>query len=174
MAEEFRYIVRVAGKDLNGSLAIWRSMLSIKGVNHRMAKVIAKAFEKETGISSETPVGTIPEDMDKKLEHVLLNPTQYQIPAWMFNRRNDFETGENIHHIMADLDFDKRKDLERVKIIRSYKGIRHSLGLPVRGQRTRSSFRQRGKTVGVMKKDAVKSAAPATAATAPKKEEKKK
>ncbi len=37
--------------------------------------------------------------------------------------------------------------------IRCYKGIRHETGQPVRGQRTRSSFRTQ-KTVGVVKKKA--------------------
>ena len=34
---------------------------------------------------------------------------------------------------------------------KSYKGVRHMLGLPARGQRTKSSFRK-GKTVGVVRK----------------------
>ncbi len=37
--------------------------------------------------------------------------------------------------------------------MRSYKGIRHIHGQPVRGQRTRSNFRRnKGKVVGVVKK----------------------
>ena len=35
--------------------------------------------------------------------------------------------------------------------MRSYKGIRHIQGQPVRGQRTRSHFRVRGKSTGVRK-----------------------
>ena len=40
-----------------------------------------------------------------------------------------------------------------MKKIKSYKGMRHAYGLPVRGQRTRGNFRK-GVTVGVMKKAA--------------------
>ena len=46
-------------------------------------------------------------------------------------------------------------DIKRLKNIGTYRGLRHSQGLPVRGQRTRSNARtKRGKkrTVGAMKK----------------------
>jgi small subunit ribosomal protein S13 len=45
--------------------------------------------------------------------------------------------------------------------MRSYKGVRHQLGQPVRGQRTRSTFRTSKRAVGVMKKSAAKPAAKA-------------
>lgn len=38
--------------------------------------------------------------------------------------------------------------------MRAYRGVRHQHGLPVRGQRTRGSFRK-NKTVGVQKKKAM-------------------
>jgi small subunit ribosomal protein S13 len=46
-----------------------------------------------------------------------------------------------------------REDLNRLRKTRSYRGIRHELGLPVRGQRTKSSFRT-GRTIGVSRKKA--------------------
>ena len=47
----------------------------------------------------------------------------------------------------------KEFDIKRMKKMRSYKGIRHASGLPVRGQRTKSHFRKKGKNkaVGVSK-----------------------
>jgi small subunit ribosomal protein S13 len=48
------------------------------------------------------------------------------------------------------------ESIKRLQVIGSYRGIRHSKGLPVRGQRTRSNARtKRGKrkTIGAMKKD---------------------
>jgi len=47
------------------------------------------------------------------------------------------------------------QDIERLKAIRCYRGIRHIRNLPVRGQRTRSNARtKRGKrrTIGAIKK----------------------
>ena len=51
---------------------------------------------------------------------------------------------------------------KRLQMIKSYKGMRHAAGLPVRGQRTKSNFRKnKGKgSLGVKKKTA---AAPAPA-----------
>ncbi|MBM3205719.1 30S ribosomal protein S13 [Candidatus Shapirobacteria bacterium] len=47
-------------------------------------------------------------------------------------------------------------DIQRLKSIGAYRGLRHTKGLPVRGQRTRSNARtKRGKrkTIGAMKKE---------------------
>ena len=70
----------------------------------------------------------------------------------MKNRRSDPETGVTSHLYGSDLDMKKEFDIKRMKKIKSYKGIRHTMKLPVRGQRTRSHFRKGGKAVGVMKK----------------------
>ena len=71
----------------------------------------------------------------------------------MLNRRNDYETGETVHLIESDLMMRLRDDLNRMKKVRSYKGKRHEVGLPVRGQRTKSTFRK-GTSVGVRKRRA--------------------
>jgi small subunit ribosomal protein S13 len=44
-----------------------------------------------------------------------------------------------------------KEDIEREKRIKSWRGIRHALGLKVRGQRTRTTGRT-GITVGVKRK----------------------
>lgn len=49
-----------------------------------------------------------------------------------------------------------RNNIESLKRIKTYRGLRHSMGLPVRGQRTRTNARTRKgkkKTVGAMTKD---------------------
>lgn len=58
--------------------------------------------------------------------------------------------------VEGDLRKEVGENIKRLKEIGSYRGIRHSKGLPVRGQRTRSNARtKRGKrvTIGAMKKD---------------------
>lgn len=169
MEKEIRYIVRIAGKDLNGNLPICIALNSIKGLSHRTSKNAAIVFERETKIPFDSKLGLIPEDMDKKLEEIVLNPEKFGIPDWSMNRQKDLETGQNKHLLMADLDFSLRNDLKRMNETKSYKGLRHSWGLTVRGQRTKSTHRGKGGTVGVLKKDA-KAAATAT----PKKEDAKK
>ncbi|MCX6798733.1 MAG: 30S ribosomal protein S13 [Candidatus Diapherotrites archaeon] len=170
---EIRYIVRIAGRDLNGNLPIYRALARIRGIGIRMAKNIGIAFEDKTGIGYETKLGDMPEDMDKQLEEIVLNPGKFGVPAWCLNRRNDWETGETKHIVMGDLQFQLRKDLQRLNEIKSYRGLRHSWGLPVRGQRTKSTHRGKGAVVGVFKKDAAKAAAPAAAAAGAKGAEKK-
>jgi len=72
----------------------------------------------------------------------------------MANRRRDLETNENKHLIVADLDYTRENDIKRLRKLKTYKGDRHSKGLPARGQRTRSNFRKnKGKvTLGVQRK----------------------
>ncbi|MDY6765027.1 MAG: 30S ribosomal protein S13, partial [Halobacteria archaeon] len=69
-------------------------------------------------------------------------------PEWMLNREKDYYTGEDRHVVGRDVEIVREEDINRMKKIRSYKGIRHERGQKVRGQRTRSTGRTGG-TVGV-------------------------
>jgi small subunit ribosomal protein S13 len=58
--------------------------------------------------------------------------------------------------VEGDLRKQVGENIKRLKVIGTYRGIRHGKGLPVRGQRTRVNARtKRGKrkTIGAMKKD---------------------
>lgn len=60
------------------------------------------------------------------------------------------------YKIEGDLKTDIAANIRRLKETGSYRGIRHTRGLPVRGQRTRSNARtKRGKrmTIGAIKKE---------------------
>ena len=88
----------------------------------------------------------------KRIEEVIVNPLKFGIPSWMLNRRKDMETGEDRHLVVNDLIFTQETDVKMMKKMRTYKGVRHMLGGPVRGQRTRSNFRKnKGKVMGVKK-----------------------
>lgn len=59
--------------------------------------------------------------------------------------------------VEGDLKKDIRESIDRLRAIRCYRGIRHMVGLPVRGQRTKSNARTRKgrkKTVGSLTKEA--------------------
>jgi small subunit ribosomal protein S13 len=57
---------------------------------------------------------------------------------------------EDDHEIEGGLKQKTFRDIKRLKDIRCYRGIRHKLGLPVRGQRTRCNARTRkGKGIAV-------------------------
>ena len=58
--------------------------------------------------------------------------------------------------VEGDLRKEIRENIQRLKRIASYRGSRHSAGLPVRGQRTRTNartLRGKRKTIGAMKKE---------------------
>ncbi len=167
---EVRYIVRIAGRDINGNLPIYRALTKIKGIGIRLARIMAYEFQKQHGVAYNLPLGQLPEDMDAKLEAIALAPAAHRVPEWALNRKKTNE-GKSTHLIMSDLDFAIRTDMQTMRKLKSYKGIRHSLGLTVRGQRTRTSGRKRGSSVGVEKKVEAKPAAGAKPAA---KEEKKK
>ena len=59
--------------------------------------------------------------------------------------------------IEGDLKKEIRENIDRLKAIHSYRGIRHIVSLPVRGQRTKTNSRTRKgkkKTVGSLTKEA--------------------
>jgi len=59
--------------------------------------------------------------------------------------------------VEGDLKREIRENIDRLKAIKAYRGIRHLVGLPVRGQRTKSNARTRKgkrKTVGSLTKEA--------------------
>lgn len=64
---------------------------------------------------------------------------------------------EKGHKVEGDLREELNGNIKRLREIGAYRGVRHSRGLPSRGQRTRSNARtKRGKrkTVGALKKEA--------------------
>jgi small subunit ribosomal protein S13 len=144
--QDVTQLVRLAGVVVNGRLPLPKALMKIKGIGPR----IAETFIIKAGFSNETQVGTLKEaeiaDIEKKLEDL-----NTMLPAWMLNRRKDYVTGVDFHKVGPELEMTRREDINRDKKIRSYRGIRHSLDLPVRGQRTRSSFRT-GTTLGVSRK----------------------
>jgi len=69
----------------------------------------------------------------------------------MLNRQKDPETGENKLLIGPDLLLQHKTDVDRMIRKRSWRGVRHSRGLKVRGQRTKSTGRRSG-SLGVSRK----------------------
>ncbi|MBI2545651.1 30S ribosomal protein S13 [Candidatus Woesearchaeota archaeon] len=152
-AEEIRHLVRIANTDLDGRKPVYYALTKIKGVNYMFSNFVATAAKvdkhKKTGLLSDGEV--------KRLEEAVKNPMIHNPPAWLLNRRKDAETGKDVHLTAADLDFAKDTDIKIMKKIKSYRGVRHILGLPVRGQRTKSNFRKnKGKVMGVKRKPGAK------------------
>ena len=150
-----RKIVRIAATDIDGSTQLLRGLRKIKGVSFMYANAVCRKADidgrKKLSDMSAEEVKRIGEDVNKP-----------GISFWLLNRRKDPETGRNMHFIGPELDLHKREDINMLRRMRAYRGVRHEFGLPVRGQRTRSSFRTQ-KTVGVAKKKIMAAAKPAAA-----------
>ncbi len=144
--QKLKGIVRLAGRDLKGSRRIQSAISGLKGIGSSMAKAMVYS----AGIDGTQKVGSLSDEQIKSLEKVFDDPVKYGIPKYMLNRRKDFETGEDLHLLGGDIEMAEREDISREKDIQSRRGIRHQRGLPVRGQRTRSTGRK-GMTVGVQR-----------------------
>jgi small subunit ribosomal protein S13 len=141
--KEEQKIVRVGETNLDGTKTVGVAIRKIKGVSFSYANAVAKV----SGFENKR-LGELSEEELNLLEDIMVNPEKHSLPSWCFNRRKDPNSGTDKHLIMSQLDLTQKMDINEEKRIKSYVGIRHILGLPVRGQRTRSSFRK-GKVVGV-------------------------
>ncbi len=146
MAQETKRIVRVMTTDIDGQLSVERALRRIKGVSFMFSKSVCTA----TQTDGKRKIGDLSEEEVKTIEAFIKDP---KLPDWMLNRRKDPETGKDLHLSMAQQQLKKREDINTLRRIRAYRGIRHELGQPTRGQRTRSTFRTQ-KAVGVSKKKA--------------------
>ncbi len=154
-------IVRIAGKDVDGSLPIARALDEVKGVGASMAHAMTIMAEAKLGISPETEIGSLDEEKITKLESLIKEPAKYGVPSFIMKIDKDFETGKDMHVVGNDLIFNTRQDVSRDITLRVWRGMRHQYGQKVRGQHTRSTGRK-GATVGVMKKAVLQKGAAST------------
>src|SRR3989344_6752035 len=162
MATDTRKLVRFMRRDLPGDVTLERSLTHLKGIGPSMAR----AIRMKSGLPKETRIGDLEQNKIELLIKLIENVSKQNFPPWLLNRRKDYTTGITTHLFEADLDFAQREDVQRMKRMRSYKGIRHIYGLKVRGQRTRSTGRTGG-ILGVVRKGTV-APAPKPAGTAGK------
>jgi len=139
--------VRIVGTDIPGDLKVVYGLALIKGVGINFSYALCRLL----GIDPNKRIGFLTDAEVEKIENAIANPSAIGIPAWMLNRRKDYETGRDLHLVGADLIYYVKKDIEREKRIKSWRGIRHALGLKVRGQRTATTGRI-GMTVGVKRR----------------------
>ena len=152
--DNFRYLVRIVNTDLDGKKQIVDALRKIRGIGFMFANAICIC----AGIDNRRKTGYLLDAEVAKIDEVIRNPAKFNIPSWMYNRRRDAETGADMHLVTVDLKFMQENDIKLMKKIRSYKGVRHSIDQPVRGQKTRSNFRKnKGKVQGVKRGNKAKS-----------------
>lgn len=170
--QDYRHIVRIVGKDIPGDKKLSVGLTHIKGVGYNYANALIGVL----GLNPNSNIGFLTETQVGQIEKALKDPVSINFPSWIYNRRKDVETGTNTHLITSDVAFTVRNDIEREKLSNSWRGFRHTYGLKVRGQRTRTTGRK-GASVGVKKGGKVlpagvapaegAAAAPAAAGAAP-------
>ena len=147
--EELDTLVRILGYDIPGSKNLYVGLTKIKGVSWTVSNAVCVKLN----FPRSKKIAELSKEEIHKIEEFIRALT---IPDFLKNRRFDLETGETKHFIGTDLDMKREFDIKRLIKMKSYVGIRHASGQPVRGQSTRSHFRKREhkKSTGI-KKDGV-------------------
>ncbi len=148
MSQEYKHIVRVASADIDGQENLLQGLTKIKGVGLRIAKSIINQLE----LDPSQRLGFITDETIAGIELIIKDPVAAGLPDWYVNRPRDRMSGRMMHLIGSDLEFAHKNDIDRLRRIKSWRGIRHSLGLKVRGQHTRTTGRG-GIAVGVSRKN---------------------
>jgi small subunit ribosomal protein S13 len=144
--EEFKHILRIAGKDIDGSRKSVVALSQVKGVGYNLSQVILQSLN----INPYLRIGFLTNKELSDIENAIRNISTVGVPKWYLNRQKDMDTGTDMHLITSDLDFTQSNDVEREKSVMSWRGYRHMFGLRVRGQCTRTTGRK-ATAVGVKK-----------------------
>ncbi|MEM0479346.1 MAG: 30S ribosomal protein S13 [Pyrobaculum sp.] len=148
MSYEIRAIVRIGDTDLDGNKQVAYALAKIRGIGISTAYAICWKI----GIDPHAVLGMLSEDQINRLDWAVRNLNEIA-PSWFLNRRKDPETGRDLHLIGSELVLAAKRDVDLMKKLKNWKGVRHSLGLKVRGQRSVTTGRF-GITAGVTKKKA--------------------
>jgi small subunit ribosomal protein S13 len=131
-------LVRILSKDIEGKMKLYVGLTKIKGVSWTFSNAVCKVLN----IDKNKTIGSLTEEEIQKITDFIKNP---KLPNYILNRRKDIETGSEKHLTGTDLDLRKDFDIKKLKKIKSYRGLRHTAGLPSRGQRTKAHFRKNRK-----------------------------
>ena len=143
---DFKYIIRIANSDVSGEERLANALTSIRGIGPRISNAIVQKLK----LNPNKLAGKLDDKNVVDIENAIMNLNDY-VPDWLLNRQKDYDTGEDIHPVSVELKMTHDEDLNRMKKVKSYKGIRHASGHKVRGQRTYSNGRK-GLALGVSRK----------------------
>lgn len=145
--EDFLYIVRIANRDLKGERSVEMALSDIEGIGKRLAAVILSRL----GLDPHKKIGELDEETIEKLRDYVEQKEFQDIPSWALNHRKDIVTGKDMNLVSNDLEIQVQDDINYMKKMKSYRGVRHETHHKVRGQRTRSNGRK-GLSIGVIRK----------------------
>lgn len=122
--------MRIAGVELSEDKKTWIAMTKIYGIGRKNSFFVLK----KAGVDGEKRIKDLISEEVSRIQKAI----------------------EQIGSVEGDLRKEIETNISRLKRIGTYRGKRHSLNLPVRGQRTRTNARtKRGKrlTIGALKKE---------------------
>ncbi|MFT7518978.1 MAG: small subunit ribosomal protein S13 [Kiritimatiellia bacterium] len=110
-------MARIEGQDLPRNKPIWIGLTSIYGIG----KTSAMAIVTKAGIDPMTRVFQLTDHEVARLREIV----------------------QNEHQVEGELRKEVAMNIKRLIDLKSYRGIRHRRGLPLRGQRTHTNARTR-------------------------------
>ncbi len=117
-------MARISGVTIPNDKQIWVALTYVYGIGPKTSKDILKKAEVDTAIR----VSKLTDNEISKIQEVI---------------SNDYTVEGELQRIVSG-------NIKRLKDIKSYRGIRHTLNLPTKGQRTKTNARtRRGKKVTV-------------------------
>lgn len=114
-------MLRLMGNVIPDNKSIWIGMTSIYGIGRKRSKTLLDKL----GIDFMKKVKDLTDEEEKKISDELKD-----------------------HVLENDLRRDVMSSIKRLKELKCYRGMRHNLGLPVRGQLTRKNARTAKKLLG--------------------------
>jgi small subunit ribosomal protein S13 len=143
---DFKFLVRIVNTDIDGTMPLYLALPKVRGVGRRVSIRIVDHL----GFDRKQRIGDLTDEEIERVQNTIENIHEV-LPNWMMNRQKDFDTGDDVHLTSTEVQMARRDDINRMKKIRSYKGIRHERGHKVRGQRLKSNGRT-GLVLGVSRK----------------------
>ncbi len=117
-------MIRIAGVTIPEKKRSVIALMAITGIGLTTSKKILK----QVNVSEDERLNKVPEDKIEKIRSLI----------------------EGKYKVEGDLRVEVANNIRRLKEIASFRGIRHTRNLPVRGQRTKTNARtKRGKKVTV-------------------------
>jgi small subunit ribosomal protein S13 len=146
LGDDFSYILRMADTDMDGQKTLATALTAVRGVGARTAVQICK----NTGFEPSSLAGHLTVEEQETLR-IAIEGYAETVPLWMLNRQRDLETGDELHLTGQQVSLTLSDDINRLRTMKCYRGVRHASGNKVRGQRGRSNGRG-GLTLGVNRK----------------------
>jgi small subunit ribosomal protein S13 len=141
--------VRILSTDVDGTKSLLTGLAKVKGIGDNLSSAIIKKM----GMDKKKKLSELSDAEILQIEKAIENLSALGIPVWMYNRRNDLETGKDLHINTSDLNMALKTDFDLLGEIKANRGLRHDRGLKTRGQRTKSTGRGKSAISVIRKKD---------------------